>query len=656
MSGAFLDRRVMSTEEQLTVIEAPCDDWLLVEAGPGTGKTQVAAMRLVHLLRQGLQPAQILVLSFSRSAVSTLTRRLKAVDIGEEGVLEDLRHLAIRTFDSWAFRMLRTGGVPAIELLKNTHDQNIEAVTQRLLDHADSAMSERLSAIRHVIVDEFQDLPGVRAEMVSALLGRLNDGGNARCGFTVLGDPAQAIYRFAALAADRNASLDPWLDIRHRMGSRLRTIVLTSNHRSIKRLADMAARLRTLLASNDFDAKSKLLAIQTFLSRIPASISEGKLDATWLASQPEGTTAILTRTNGEALMVCKMLLGNSCDGPNVPIRLRLSGTPILAPAWIAALLAKFKPQTISRKVFEIAYDKASEELDSRTKAAIQLPPMNVAWRRLAHASGASDGVGALDLDELRRRIYWPDSFPDDQTKEDTAVVITTIHQAKGMEFDNVALLESAHQQTAGGVGDPLEEANVGFVAVTRSGKHLGRLPSACVLRAPTGREFRGGRRLQSWSGMVNFQIGLPGDVEASAFVELSVHGSEAAVVALQDALLAHAGAWRWRKVVLRQVNPGDSKRARDVRYDIHLQTDGEDGLLLGRTSGQVTIDLLDLLWKPGYSLPRTIYNLRIDEIFSTSLREETSAQLPEPWKSSRLCLAVSLCGTGDFKPWRRHAN
>ena len=86
---------------------------MLVEAGPGTGKTEIAALRLADLLRSGLSAGQILVLSFSRSAVRTLTRRLSRITGTDESVLEELRHVSIRTFDSWAFRMLRLLGMPA---------------------------------------------------------------------------------------------------------------------------------------------------------------------------------------------------------------------------------------------------------------------------------------------------------------------------------------------------------------------------------------------------------------------------------------------------------------------------------------------------------------------------------------------------------------
>ncbi|RLK29627.1 UvrD-helicase domain-containing protein [Cupriavidus plantarum] len=643
--------------EQSAVIEAPCHEWLLVVAGPGTGKTQVAAMRLLHLMRQGLQPAQILVLSFSRSAVATLGRRLASLRLDDEGLVEDLRHLAIRTFDSWAFRMLRQSGAPVAELLSQSHDQNISLVTDAL-NQGSSAMVDRLAGIGHVIVDEFQDLPGVRAEMVASLLSRLSSDGRKRVGFTVLGDPVQGIYRFAARNSGGPMPADPWRDLKNRMGSELREIALTRNHRSTEQLAHMAASLRKILSSSALDAGKKLAAMKRFLDRLPVSASDAKLDSAWLSQLPEGSLAILTRTNGETLRVWKMLLGDSFERPSVSVRMRLAGAVTSAPAWISALLSRFKHPTITRKVFEFAYAKVDGELDPDIRSDLNLPPIEVAWRRLARASGASDTVTSIDLGELRERLEWPDSFPDDQVREDAAVYITTVHQAKGMEFDNVAILDARAREDDDSPDDPLEEANVGFVAVTRAGRQLGRLPSSAIYKAPTQRRFEYGRiRQVNWGGMVNFQAGLPGDIEASSFVDLATHGDVAAVESVQHALLHHVSDWRGHKVVLRQVSAvADSRRARDVRYEIRLQTAEGDQLLLGRTAAQLTHDLLDLLWKPGYVLPRVIYNLRIAEVISTCTNTELPETVPDPWRSSRMWLGVSLVGTGDFKTWKRHDN
>lgn len=640
--------------EQREVIEAATDDWLLVVAGPGTGKTQVAAMRLVHLLNSGLQPAQILVLSFSRSAVATLTRRIAGLRLADEVLMEDLRHLAIRTFDSWTFRMLRQGGGAVPVLLARSYEDNIVALTDALADGANADLDVRLKGIRHVIVDEFQDLPGVRARMVIELLSRLNHGGTPRVGFTVLGDPAQAIYRFADRASDHPSLSDPWEDLKARMGPGLREVAFVRNHRSTEKLATMAASMRKILQSGIQTPQKKLAAMRRFLERLPESPAEAKLGPGLLVDRPSGTLAILTRTNGEALRVAMMILGESVEGPVVPVRLRLAGTRPSVPAWIAVLLARFKPKTLSRATFDIVHDKIELDEGDPARAALQIPSRDVAWRRLARASGASDSASSIDLDVLRDRLDWPDAFPDDQVSEDAVVCITTVHQAKGMEFDNVALLDARKREVES--QDPLEEANVGFVAITRAGKALGRIPETCIYKAPYEWQFKSGRsRQMAWGKMNSLQIGLHGDIEAESFVDTAIHGGEAQVRQLQDDLMRKASDLRGHKVILVRGNGvEDSSRARDVRYDIHLQDGKQAGLLLARAAQQVTFDLLDMLWGKGYSLPNRIFNLRINDVVTMTGHGDANQSIPDPWRSSRLWLGVTLSGTGDFKTWKRN--
>ncbi|KQW57062.1 UvrD-helicase domain-containing protein [Variovorax sp. Root411] len=641
--------------EQRAVIEAAVGEWLLVVAGPGTGKTEVAAMRLVHLIRDGLQPAQILVLSFSRSAVATLTRRLAALRLADAGVVEDLRHLAIRTFDSWAFRILRQGGAAVSELLARQHDENIVAATAAFTDGTNAAIRERLAGIRHVIVDEFQDLPGVRAGMVIELLSRLNSGEHP-VGFTVLGDPVQSIYRWAARSRGQQEPSDPWDDLKRRMGIGLREVQLTRNHRSTEKLASMATSLRKILQSDLLTAEKKLTAMQRFLERLPASSHEVKLGPDWLANLPEGTVAVLTRSNGEAVRVTKMLLGDSVEGPAVSVRLRVAGSQPIAPAWIAVLLSRFKPQVISRSTFEIVYQRAEEGLDPPDRALLGMPPRESAWRRLARASGAPERTTSIDLGDLRERLAWPDSFPDDQLSESAVVYVTTIHQAKGMEFDNVALLDSRPRDDAQLAEDPLEMANVGFVAVTRAGKALGRIPSECIYKAPYECVLPSGRsRFLSWGKLTNLQFGLPGDIDPVSFVDHEFHDGVEQVVAVQHELAARVAALRGHKVILTRIDaPHEKTRARDTRYEICLQEGDRQGLRLACTSQQVTTDLLDLLWDRRLSLPNKIFNLRIGEVISLAARGDVAPTVPQPWQSSRLWLGITLFGTGDFKTWKRN--
>ncbi len=647
-----------ANREQREVIQSAPNARLLVVAGPGTGKTQVAAMRLVSLLNSGLHPAQILVLSFSRTAVATLTNRLASLQFTDERLIEDLRHLAIRTFDSWAFRVLRQSGEAATDLLSRSHDQNIQALVDLLGDKNNQFLTQVLSSIRHVIVDEFQDLPGVRSEMVIALLARLIRERGSEVGFTVLGDPAQAIFRFANRVNGDDIPDEPWSDIKARLHEGLTEISLVKNHRSTEKLAAMASSMRKILRSKELNADAKLAAMKRFLSKLPSSSADVKLGPQWLENLPEGSLAVLTRTNGEAVRVSKMLLGDSNEGPAVPIRLRLSGDAQSAPAWIAEVLHRFKPQSLSKNVFNTVFAKLVAQTDPAVLELMQLPSPDVAWKRLVRASGAPDDSPSVDLGELRIRMDWPDAFPDDQVSEAAAIYITTIHQAKGMEFDNVALLGIDPEKDEKKVAeDPLEEANVGFVAITRAAKHLGQIPSSCIYKAPYTWTGKGGRvRQVSWGRMTNVQLGLKGDVAVTSFVDANLHGSQDAVDLLQKSLAVRAVELRGHKLILqKEKSDKEGFRAKDTRYNIHLQEGNEVGLLIGQTSGQVSIDLLDLLWNQGYSLPYKIFNLRIAEIVSLSNIGDVIEGVPEPWRSSRLWLGVSLIGTGDFKTRSRNA-
>ena len=74
---------------------------------------------------------------------------------------------------------------------------------------------------------------------------------------------------------------------------------------------------------------------------------------------------------------------------------------------------------------------------------------------------------------------------------------------------------------------------------------------------------------------MNLEMGLPGDISATSFVDETVHGSEEAVSHVQKVLLEGAGSLHGQKVVLCKV-PGDGNK---MVYDLHLlDSDGETGL------------------------------------------------------------------------------
>jgi superfamily I DNA/RNA helicase len=171
----------LASSEQRDAIEAPIEARLLVLAGAGTGKTFVLSERIHHLVgTSDVAPGrELLVLSFTRAVVRELKDRIGAVG-------NAARLVRPITFDSFATRLLAT--MPDDQLApgwrESGYDSRIAAAARALgTDEGKAVVAE----YRHVFVDEIQDLVGVRATLVDALLARA-------FGFTLLGDPAQAIY------------------------------------------------------------------------------------------------------------------------------------------------------------------------------------------------------------------------------------------------------------------------------------------------------------------------------------------------------------------------------------------------------------------------------------------------------------------------------
>lgn len=88
------------TPEQLAAVEAD-QDRVVVDAGPGSGKTTVLAARIAWLLER-VAPESIVALAFTRSACSNIQRKV-ADQVGE--ALAD--RVAIQTFHGFAYETIQ---------------------------------------------------------------------------------------------------------------------------------------------------------------------------------------------------------------------------------------------------------------------------------------------------------------------------------------------------------------------------------------------------------------------------------------------------------------------------------------------------------------------------------------------------------------------
>lgn len=403
-----------------------------------------------------------------------------------------------------------------------------------------------------------------------------------------------------------------------------------------------------MLLGDSSDA-AKLEAVRGALAQLPETA-----DLTFDDFQDQGSTAILTRTNGEAVKVLTRLLGNTTATPAVPVRMHAANYASLSPAWIAALLRPVRSGSVTKSQFERIFQYLTGIWDENTRSELRLPTLGIAWSRLALAAGAPADATSFELASLRTRLNWPDAFPDDQHVPDGGLMITTVHQSKGKEFDLVTILEGRPElsgEDAASDVTPAEEANVSYVAITRAAKQLRRASSKSIYAPLTRWSFRNDRtRLCNWwRGWVNLEVGQKGDIDPTSFVDPKLHGDNG-VEELQHFLLRSARLLEGRKVLLvKRLSDGNAKWA------IHLQEDDNtEGRLLGVTSSELTYDLLHILHPKGYGLPWRIYNLRISSV--GTITSEADHRLNAPESSSRLWLGVSLFGTGDFQPKKQKAS
>ncbi|MGW3545674.1 UvrD-helicase domain-containing protein [Nocardia niigatensis] len=413
-------------EIQSAIVRSPIEARLLVVAGAGQGKTEVVAARIGHLVRSEDLSAstEVLVLSFSRAAVDAVRKRLDTRKVAQANV---------RTFDSFASRLL----VEADLEPTGSYDARVRQATKYL-----NSLTEppyELEDLRHVVVDEIQDLVGDRADFVVAVLRALDDS----VGITALGDPLQAIYDFQLeKSKSKSTSSDVFGLLENEFHAH--RVTLFTNYRARgaepKRVVGLGNHLR-----ESVDPESALDLIREFDSSL---LNLGTTDD-WAELLPlgPGRTAVLCNSNSEVLRVSRELhkLG-------VRHVARRAAQEFGAARWIAPSLCGFARMDVTR-------DEVEEAL---SVLPVDLAPKD-AWFLLKSAEGGRNH-NSLGLSRLRSLIR-SGAIPLALTEPDTTdVIVSTIHKAKGLEFDRVFLIDRSFHDSE----DPWTAVRRRYVALSRA--------------------------------------------------------------------------------------------------------------------------------------------------------------------------------------------
>jgi len=483
----FFERFEQSEEPvQWEVARYPFDRHVLVNAGPGAGKTFVLVGRIAHLIRmQNIDPAQIVVLAFNRAVVFEIRRRIREL-FKSLGYAAYASRLRVSTFHSFAIKNLaRHGGV---ELSRSDMDGVLKVFSDRM--ERDPVFRTAVAGgVRSILVDEFQDV----TDQVYAVVRNLYLGSDSRAGVMVIGDDDQDILRWQR---KNDGSSDQFSEAyfdrfaREFAGESLGEFTLGRNFRSgrviversqnaISGLLDRSKRTRRLKAARLVPREG---AIEGEWARFdwrnkawPDAVEKARDVLHGLEHRPQESVAVLCRTNAEVASAHRLL---SQTSPHLAVQggatLRVADLRHVA-LWLDFL--RVEAQEDDRPLSE----SAKQELLARFMSSTSIPEIGLPetaevglaelWdlccqeQAFPHLSTLVRFVGELRSDDLGRLSGIRDSR--------RFAIVSTLHKVKGLEFDNVVILPST--SSYGGkdkAGDAAEEARLLYVGMTRAKRHL----------------------------------------------------------------------------------------------------------------------------------------------------------------------------------------
>lgn len=627
-------------QEQGFVIEAGCNEKILVNAGPGTGKTYALIEKLKYLVNKcGINPKEIMILCFSKAAVAEILKRIDtAIVSGIVGY--ELKGIEIRTFDSFATFMLslinkakEEVGEAIIDFTKLNYDERIILATQQITHYPDM-----FSEISHFIVDEIQDLVRERAKLIQSILK------NSSCGFTLLGDFCQAIYDYQVkdrIKEINSTKFYKWLTIRY--STDLHKVEFIGNHRQTADLANMSDTFRySLLNNTPSESKSKFTDIFGRIESIGECHTLGK---SYFAKGK--SVCLLCTTNGEALKASSYLRNQ-----NIEHSIQRQSTVNTMDSWLGQVFGEWEKNVID-------FDDFRERFNYIFNSSV-IKEIELKWQQIKDVEGGNSSK--ISIPTLLRNIFLDKNARNSfYTMPEDNVVVSTIHKAKGREYDNVIIIDEWVKQFINKEKmestDTINSLKTYYVALTRPKINVFKtgFKKAYLhkLKVFDERWYETGYNpLKGKKYLTHIEIGMENDIEQSSFVDINLHeNSEKAIEnQLYIRKIKKGDVISLRKVI-------DSEFYKGIRYDIYHN----DAKLLGTMSSKFVISLelilKTLIQKNNPNLiirsvypdvfPKIIDDIYVESV-NTYISRENDMQVDEIHRNTQIWNTVSVVGFGKI--------
>lgn len=383
---------------------------IVVAAGPGSGKTRVLVHKLASLLLlEDVKHEQLLMLTFSRAAATEFKQRLMQL-IGNAA-----HFVEIKTFHSYCFDLLgRIGNLDDVD--------NVVGRAAQMIVDGEVEPSKIGKTV--LVIDEAQDMSGDEYKLVKALMDANDD-----MRVIAVGDDDQNIYEF------RGSDSKYMYQLTKEEGSRF--IEMTENYRSERHLVDF---------SNDFlrnvSRRMKVTPIKSMKD------SDGRVEVVHcnslymykplvdclMSHKGKGSSCILTQTNEETVTLVAILRRH---GIRCKLIQSMEGMLFWNMVEVRYFMKYISKHVTSPLIQDDLWEKAKHKtfsLYESSKSLVYLKRCIELFEQTSKTKYLSDF----------REFVFESSVEDFCDLSGADVVVSTIHKAKGREFDDVYMLISGN--------------------------------------------------------------------------------------------------------------------------------------------------------------------------------------------------------------------
>ena len=391
---------------QSEIINDDLSKYIVVTAGPGSGKTRVLVHKLASLLLlEDVKHEQLLMLTFSRAAATEFKKRLIEL-IGNAA-----NFIEIKTFHSYCFDLL--GKIGNLE-----NANHIVKTAAEMIKSGEVEVGHITKTV--VVIDEAQDMDENEFALIKSLMDI-----NEEMRVIAVGDDDQNIYEFRG---SNSKYLKSFI-----MDNGAKKYELLENYRSKHNIVDFAnafsATISHRLKSQSIQPVQQINGIVKLIKHTSHNL-EVPIVNNIKSTYKSGTIGVLTNTNEEALRVMGLLtkegfrtkLIQANDGFNLYDLVEFRH-------FMKFINQEIKSPIISDEIWELAKNR----LQTTYKNSECL---DICLNLLDEFEQANNRKYKTDLEIFIKESQFEDFYKSGQQE----IVISTIHKAKGREFDSVYML------------------------------------------------------------------------------------------------------------------------------------------------------------------------------------------------------------------------